>query len=247
MSFLIFSKQEIQTFRDAGKILRDCLDMLPSHVKPGITTHELDVIAERFIRERGGEPAFKGYHGYPATLCTSINEECVHGMPGKKALKEGDIISLDCGVRLRGLNTDACITVGVGPISKEAQHLLDVSKAALDRAVEVIKPGARVGDVSSAIQKVVEKGKCTVIRPLTGHGLGKNLHEFPDIPNYGRAGTGPTFPAWTVIAVEPIVSLGSNDIVEAGDGWTLLTEDNSLSCHFEHTILLTDEGCEVLA
>lgn len=247
MSFLVFNKREIESFRTAGKILRDCLQMLRGQVKAGMTTGELDLIAERFIREHGGEPAFKGYHGFPATLCVSINEECVHGMPGKRALKNGDIVSLDCGVRLNDLNTDACITVPVGKISSEAQHLLDVTKAALDRAVDVIKPGARIGDISSVIQKVVEKGQCTVIRPLTGHGLGRNLHEFPDIPNHGRAGTGPVLPAWTVIAVEPIVSLGSNDIRDAGDGWTLLTEDSSLSCHFEHTILLTEDGCEVLA
>ncbi len=247
MSFLVFNKREIESFRTAGKILRDCLQMLRGQVKAGMTTGELDLIAERFIREHGGEPAFKGYHGFPATLCVSINEECVHGMPGKRALKNGDIVSLDCGVRLNDLNTDACITVPVGKISSEAQHLLDVTKAALDGAVDVIKPGARIGDISSVIQKVVEKGQCTVIRPLTGHGLGRNLHEFPDIPNHGRAGTGPVLPAWTVIAVEPIVSLGSNDIRDAGDGWTLLTEDSSLSCHFEHTILLTEDGCEVLA
>lgn len=247
MSFNIFQKKEIDTFRQAGKVLRDCLEMLRSEARAGVTTHELDVMAEKFIRERGGEPAFKGYNGYTATLCTSVNEECVHGIPGNRVLHDGDIVSLDCGVRMNGLNTDACITVGVGNISKEAQHLLDTTQSALEAAVEVIRPGARVGDVSSTVQKVVEKAKCTVIRPLTGHGLGKNLHEFPDIPNHGRAGTGPVFPAWTVIAVEPIVSLGSNDIRETGDGWTLVTDDGSLSCHFEHTILLTDDGCEVLA
>lgn len=247
MSFNVFNQQEIQTFRKAGKILRECLEMLRDHVMPGITTGELDIIAERFIRERGGEPGFKGYNGYLYSTCISVNEECVHGLPGDRKLKDGDIVSLDCGVRLDGLNTDACITVGVGKISTEAQHLLDTTQSALEAAVEVIKPGVRVGDVSSAVQKVVEKAKCTVIRPLTGHGLGHHLHEFPDIPNHGRAGTGPVFPAGTVIAVEPIVSLGSNDIRETGDGWTLITDDGSLSCHFEHTILLTNNGCEVLA
>lgn len=242
-----FSPEQIATFRKAGIILRDCLEMLKAQVKPGITTAELDRLAEHFILSQGGEPAFKGYHGYPSTLCTSVNEECVHGMPGERVLAEGDIISLDCGVRVDGLNTDACITVPVGTISAEAQHLLDVTEKALKHAVSIIKAGTKVGDISSAIEDTIRKGKCAPIRPLTGHGLGYNLHEPPDIPNFGRKGSGPVLPAGTVIAVEPIVSLGSDDVRETGDGWTLITDDHSLSCHFEHTILVLDGGCEVLA
>jgi methionyl aminopeptidase len=247
MQMLTFKPAEIESFRKAGKILKECLEMLAPLAKEGITTLELDRIAEEFIVKHGGEPAFKGYHGYPYTLCTSVNEECVHGMPGPRELKDGDIVSLDCGVKIDGLHTDACITVGVGTISAEARHLLDIGKIALNRAVKTIRPGVRMGDVSSAIQKEIESGKCTPIRALTGHGLGRNLHEYPDIPNFGRKGTGPVIPAWTVIAVEPIVSLGSDDIRETGDGWTLVTDDHSLACHFEHTILVTETGCEVLA
>jgi methionyl aminopeptidase len=247
MTIKTFSPAEIASFKKAGEILRGCLGMLVPFAKPGATTGELDALAEAYILKHGGIPGFKGYHGYPSTLCISVNDECVHGMPGKRVLEEGDIASLDCGVVVNDLNTDACITVPIGEIDKDAQHLLDVTKRALDRAVEVIKPGIRVGDLSSAIQKVIEDGKCTAVRSLTGHGLGENLHENPDIPNFGRKGTGPVIPAWTVLAVEPIVSLGSQEVRESGDGWTLVTDDHSLSCHFEHTILVTDSGCEVLA
>lgn len=242
-----FTPAEIDSFRKAGRILRGCLEMLRPLAKPGITTLELDHLAEHYIIDHGGEPAFKGYHGYPHTLCISVNEECVHGIPGERVLKDGDIASIDCGVRIDGFNTDACITVGVGKISDEARNLLDVTQLALDRAVEVIKPGIRVGDLSASIEEVIKKGKLKPVRALTGHGLGKNLHEYPDIPNFGRHGTGSIIPAWTVLAVEPIVAVSTDDVRETGDGWTLITDDHSLSCHFEHTILVTDTGCEVLA
>jgi methionyl aminopeptidase len=234
MSFQIFNATEIESFRKGGKILRGCLDMLPQHVRPGVTTKQLD-------------PAFKGYHGFTGTLCTSINEECVHGIPGNRELIDGDIISLDCGVIYDGLYTDACTTVGVGQISKEAQHLLHVTENALADAVAFLKAGVRVGDLSSLIQQSVEKGGCRAVRSLTGHGLGKTLHQFPDIPNIGKAGTGPVFPANTVVAVEPIVALSADDVYTTDDGWTLITEDGSLSAHFEHTLLLLPDGCEVIA
>lgn len=243
----IFTPAEIDSVRKAGEILHECLAMLPQHVTPGITTEELDAIAEEYIREHGGHPAFKGYHGFTHTLCTSVNEECVHGIPGKRALKEGDIVSLDCGVLVDGLYTDACITVGVGSISAEAQKLLYVTKQALDDVVAIIKAGIRVGDISSSIQQTVEKGGFHAVKSLTGHGLGRTLHQTPDIPNIGRKGTGPVIPAHTVIAVEPIVSAGSDEVATTEDGWTLITEDRSLSAHFEHTLLITEEGCEVLA
>lgn len=243
----IFSTAEIDSFRKGGKILRDCLAMLAPLAVPGISTGELDRIAEQFIRDHGAKPAFKGYNGYPATLCTSVNEECVHGIPGKRVLKDGDVISLDCGVLLDGLNTDACVSVGIGKISKEASHLLDVTKAALDAAVGMLRPGIRVGDLSSAIQKVVEDGGLKIIRPLTGHGLGADLHQFPDIPNHGRRGTGAIFPIGTVVAIEPIVAIKSTDIRQLPDRWTLVTEHGDLSSHSEHTLLLTEDGCEVIA
>lgn len=247
MAFQIFTDAEIESFRKGGKILRGCLDMLTPLAVEGVTTKHLDTLAEEYIRDHGGEPAFMGFNGYPATLCISVNEECVHGIPGKRVLKDGDIVSLDGGVRFDELITDACVTVGVGDISDDAQHLLDTTKGALDHAVGILRAGIRVGDLSSAIQKYVEKNKCTVLRPLTGHGLGKGLHQYPDIPNHGRAGTGPVFPARTVIAVEPIVALGGTDVREQPDRWTLITNDGSLAAHFEHTLLLLDDGCEVIA
>lgn len=242
-----YGKGEIESFKKAAKILRECLQMLPAHVKPGITTMELDQIAEQFIRERGGKPAFKGYSGFPSTLCTSINEECVHAMPGKRKLEEGDIVSLDCGVIIDGLYTDACVTVGVGQIDADAQHLLDVTKRALAAAVGIIKAGIRVGDISAIIEKTAREGDCTPVKSLTGHGVGRDLHEYPDIPNSGKADNGPALPANTVIAVEPIFSLGGPHIRTMGDGWTISTEDGALSAHFEHTILVLDGRCEVLA
>ena len=243
----VFTDADLASFRKAATILRECLAMLPTHVKAGVTTIELDAIAEAFIRERGGIPAFKGYHGYPSTLCTSINEECVHGMPGDRVLEEGDIVSLDCGVIVDGLYTDACVTVGVGHLDAEAKHLLEVTKKALDAAVGIIKAGTRVGDISAIIEKTAKAGGCMPVKSLTGHGLGRNLHEFPDIPNSGHAGTGPMLPAGTVIAVEPILSLGGPEVRTTGDGWTIATEDGALSAHFEHTILVTENECEVLA
>lgn len=243
----VFSAGEIKSFRQAATILRDCLKMLPSHVKAGVTTLELDAIAEAFIRERGGKPAFKGYNGYPSTICTSINEECVHGMPSDRPLEEGDIVSLDCGVIIDGLYTDACVTVGVGTIDSDAQHLLDVTEQALGAAVNIIKAGIRVGDISEAIERTARAGNCTPVKSLTGHGLGRDLHAYPDIPNSGKAGAGPVLPAGAVIAVEPILSLGGPDVRTTGDGWTIVTDDGALSAHFEHTILVTENGCEVLA
>lgn len=243
----IFRPAEIESVRRAGSILRACLEMLAKEVKPGITTVELDKLAEDFIRHHGGEPAFKGYHNFPATLCVSVNDECVHGIPSMRVLEEGDVVSLDCGVVVDELYTDACITVPVGQVSKDAQRLLTVTKQALDDAVAIIKEGIRVGDISATIQKTVEGGGCTPVRSLTGHGLGRTLHQFPDIPNIGKMHTGAVLPAWTVIAIEPIVSLGSGEVRDGGDGWTLNIADGSWAAHFEHTVLVTPDGCEVLA
>ena len=243
-----FNAKDIDSFRHAGKILGECLKHMEGLVTEGITTKELDRAAEEFIRSHeGAEPAFLGYHGYPATLCTSVNEECVHGMPGERILKNGDVISVDCGVLYNGFYTDACRTFPVGKINKEAQRLLNVTNQALQDAVAVIKGGATVGDISSTVQATVEGAGLTVISALTGHGLGKTLHMYPDIPNYGVAGKGAKLPVNTVIAVEPIVCTGGDAIKEAPDNWTIMTKDGSLSAHFEHTILVTKEGCEVLA
>lgn len=243
----VFTPAEHASFRKAGAILGAALRHISAAAVPGVTTLALDALAEAFIRDHGGKPAFFGYNGYKYTLCTSINDECVHGIPSKRALSDGDIVSLDCGVIVDGLYTDACVTVGVGKLLPPAKRLLSVTKDALDAALHVLKGGVRVGDVSAAVQEVVERGGCHCIPVLTGHGLGTTLHQFPDIPNVGRAGTGPVLPAGTVIAVEPIVSLGSTNVFEADDGWTIKTRDGSLCAHFEHTVLLTKDGCEVIA
>lgn len=246
--FQIFSTEQIKSLRKGGKILRECLAYIAKLVKPEISTQALDDEAEKFIRASGGIPGFKGYKGYPATLCTSVNEECVHGIPGKKVLKEGDIISLDLGVLLDDLYTDACITVAVGEASPDALRLIQYTDDALSAALRVIRTGIRIGDISATIQEVVEGGGYTVLRALTGHGLGTNLHQYPDIPNFGASGKGPMIPFHTILAIEPIVSAGrSSGIVEGGDGWTLKTKDGALSAHMEHTVLVLEDGCEILA
>ena len=246
--FQIFTPAEITSMRRAGKILRECLQHTAKHVKPGITTLELDRIAEEFIRSHeGAVPAFKGYRNYPCTLCTSVNDQCVHGLPGKRVLKEGDIIALDCGVMVDKLYTDACISVGVGKISSEAETFLRESEAALEKACALIAPGVHIGDLSSTIQQHVESKGYSCVQSLTGHGLGATLHQFPDIPNTGTAGTGPVLPVHTIIAVEPITAMGGGSIRDEGDGWTISTKDGSLSAHFEHTVLVTEKGHEILA
>ena len=244
----MFTTEEIKSLRHAGKILAECLAYMGELVAPGVTTKELDQAAEQFIRNHNGAtPAFMGYHGYPATLCTSVNEECVHGLPGDRVLQEGDIISTDCGVLYKDLYTDACRTFSVGTISREAQHLLDVDQQALGDALGIIKAGVKVGDISACVQKTVEDAGLTIVSALTGHGLGKTLHQFPDVPNYGDPGSGPTLPLHTVIAVEPIVCTGKDGIRQSSDNWTISTKDGSLSAHFEHTVLIGEEGCEIIA
>ncbi len=243
----VFTDQEIASFRRAGTILADCLAMLRREAKAGVKTIDLDVLAESFIRSKGGLPAFKGYNDFPYTICTSINDECVHGMPGERVLKDGDIASLDCGVIIDGLYTDAAITVPVGIVSADARRVIEASEAAMQAVLPIIRAGVRVGDISSCIEKTVHGFKCEPVRSLTGHGLGRTLHLFPDIPNLGKAGSGAELPAGTVVAIEPIVALGKGEVVQAPDGWTLKTVDGSLSSHTEHTILVTTGGCEVLA
>ncbi len=244
--FQIFTPRQIASLRRGGAILRRCLQHVASLVHPGVKTQELDAAAESFIRAEGALPAFKRYQGYPATLCTSVNEQCVHGIPGDRVLVEGDIISLDCGVLLDHLYTDACITVPVSRISPKAEHLLDVTERALGNALSILRAGLNVGDISSTIQRTVEAEGFHPVRSLTGHGLGTSLHQFPDVPNWGEAGTGPIFPMGTIVAIEPIISAGSDRVTEAADGWTLSTADSALSAHFEHTVLVLQGGCEVL-
>lgn len=216
-------------------------------MKPGITTQALDTAAETFIRDCGGIPAFKGFRGFPASLCISVNEECVHGIPGARILREGDIVSLDGGVIVDRLYTDACVTVPVGRIDEKAARLLAVTEEALALAVGMVRAGVHVGDISSTIGMFVRKQGFKPVRGVTGHGLGTELHQFPDIPNDGKAGLGAVIPAGTLLAIEPIVSAGVDRVREAADGWTLCIEDSSWAAHFEHTVFVTDTGCEIIA
>ncbi|MDO8469121.1 MAG: type I methionyl aminopeptidase [Candidatus Peribacter sp.] len=244
--FQIFNEKEIASLRKGGRILHDCLRHVSALVEPGVTTGFLDSMAEAFIRDHGGIPGFKGYQGFPATLCTSVNDVCVHGIPGAQELKPGDMISIDCGVVLDGLNTDACVTVPVGVISPLAQRLMDTSRDALDQAITIVKAGIHVGDISSTVEKLARARGFAPIRALTGHGLGTTLHQYPDIPNVGTAKTGPVLPSMTLIAIEPIISAGSDAIVEGDDGWAIYAKDHALIAHFEHTLLVLQGGNEVL-
>lgn len=246
--FQIFSPQQIESLRHGGGILRACLDYCASIVKEGITTEELDIKAEEFIRSHeGAEPAFKGYRNFPATLCTSVNEVCVHGLPGNQTLQNGDIISIDCGVLYNALYTDACLTVAIGEIDSGKSKLLNVTRQALYDGLSVIKDGTRTGDISAAVQKTVENNGFNVVKALTGHGLGDNLHQFPDIPNFGKPDSGYYLPANTIIAIEPIVTAGRDGIKEAPDKWSVIMKDGAPTAHFEHTVLVTQGGYEIIA
>ncbi|MDD5026325.1 MAG: type I methionyl aminopeptidase [Candidatus Peribacteraceae bacterium] len=245
--FQVFTEKEIASLREGGKILHECLKRVAGMVRPGVKTITLDQEAQRFICSHPGAiPGFKGYHGYPAALCTSVNDECVHGIPSERVLKEGDIISLDCGVLYHNLYTDACVTVAVGSVTPEARNLMEKTSQALASAISVVRAGAKVGDLSAIIEEIAKSGGFTPVRFLTGHGLGSNLHQFPDIPNSGKAGTGPILPLSTIIAVEPIICTGNGAIHEKDDGWTIMTDDGSICAHEEHTLLILPTGCEIL-
>lgn len=247
--FQIFTPEQIDSLRKGGAILRDCLQYLKPLAVSGVSTLELDTKAEEFIRGRGGKPAFLGYHGFTGTLCTSVNDRVVHGIPSSEdVLQDGDIISMDCGVIYDDLYTDACVTVPVGNVPKDVLLFLQTVSDALENVVKTtVKAGAQVGDISAFIEQEIRRGGYTPIRVLTGHGLGTTLHQFPDVPNVGKAGTGPVLPAGTMIAIEPIAAMGREDVYTSTDGWTVLTKDKSMACHFEHSLLLTDTGCEVIA
>lgn len=248
-TFQIFSPAQVTSIRAAGAILHDCLAHLRPLVVPGVSTLTLDQAAEAFIRARGGEPAFKGYHGFPGTLCTSRNDVVVHGIPAADDIvEEGDIVSLDCGVKLDGLYTDACITVAAGRIDPSVQDfLLTVSTALEDVIASVVKAGVRVGDISAFIQKRLQSKGYEPVRVLTGHGLGTDLHQYPDVPNLGKAGTGPVLPAGAYIAIEPIAVMGSPDVFTDSDQWTIRTKDASRACHYEHCLFVTESGAEIVA
>jgi methionyl aminopeptidase len=240
------SPEEIDRMARAGEVLVATLDMLEGKIRAGVTTAELDAAAERFIRSRGATPTFKGYRGFPGSICASPNAMVVHGIPGFYALASGDVISIDVGVTLEGWVADAARTFPVGEIDQTAQNLLAATRASLDAGVEQCQPGNRMGDLSRAIQRVAEGAGLSVIRSLVGHGIGRSMHEDPQVPNYGRPGKGPLLEEGMVLAVEPMTTAGRAGVRVAGDGWAIFSQDGSPAAHFEFTIAITADGPRIL-
>jgi methionyl aminopeptidase len=240
------SRAEIEKMRRSGLIVAGTLSKLRQMVAPGITTRELDVVAESTIRAAGAIPTFKGYRGFPASICASVNDEVVHGIPSDRRLKEGDIIKLDCGATLDGYVGDAAISVAVGEVSPEVARLLEVTRESLLKAIEKMIAGNRLYDVSYAVQQHVEERGFSIVRDFCGHGIGQRMHEDPQVPNYGRPGTGPVLKEGWVLAIEPMVNEGSFEVKVLSDGWTVKTRDGKASSHFEHTIAVTEDGPRVL-
>lgn len=242
----IKSAREIELLRIAGKITGDTHKYLIPFIKPGITTKELDELAYNYIISQGATPSFKGYNGFPGTICASVNEEVVHGIPKNRKLKNGDIISIDIGACYKGYHGDSAWTYPVGEISEEKQYLLKHTEQSLYEGLSVIKDHIRVGDIGNKIENYAKKYNLGVVKELVGHGVGSNVHEEPDVPNYGKPNTGPILKEGMVIAVEPMLNLGTADIFILDDEWTIITADNSPSAHFEHTVLITKDGFEIL-
>ena len=240
------SPGEIEKMRAANALVANVLAELAAVVAAGVTTRDLDVLAERLVREGGAEPAFQGYRGYPATLCASVNEQVVHGIPSKRQLLEGDIVSLDMGVKLNGFFGDSAVTVAVGRISEDAQRLLRVTQEALEHGIGQARVGGRISDIGHAIQEHVERHGFSVVREFVGHGIGAALHEEPQIANYGEPGRGPRMVEGMVLAIEPMVNIGRPAVKVLSDGWTAVTRDGSLSAHFEHTVAVTRQGPSIL-
>lgn len=237
---------EVQLIKESAQILGKAHGEVAKHIKEGVKTSYLDKIAEEYIRDNGGVPSFKGYNGFPATLCISVNEVVVHGFPGDYILKDGDIISVDCGVFHQGFHSDCAYTYPVGEVSPAVLSLLKVTRESLYLGIEKAVFGNRIGDIGHAIQKFVESKGFTVVRELVGHGLGKNLHEAPEVPNYGKRGSGTPLKSGMVIAIEPMINLGTRNIVQERDGWTIRTADRKASAHFEHTVAIFEDRTEIL-
>lgn len=240
------SQREIAIMSQAGKIAAMVLDRIEKEIRPGIKTIELDEIAHQLIRSQGGQPAFKGYRGYPSSICASVNEEVVHGIPGPRRLQEGDIIGIDVGVKLDGYYADTARTFSVGEITPEIRELVETTKESLYLGIEKAHKGNRLSDISSAVQECVEAKGYSVIRQFVGHGIGANLHEEPQIPNYGSPGQGPLLKEGMVLAIEPMVSQGDYEVEILADGWTAVTKDREWSAHFEHTVAITTDGPRIL-
>ena len=246
MSIIIKSDREIAVMRQAGRIVAAVLGVLSEQVRPGMKTKELDIITAREADRLGAKPSFKGYRGFPANLCVSVNDEVVHGIPGERVLDEGDIVSLDFGAIFMGFQGDAAVTIGVGEISSQAKQLMETTEGALKAGIAAAHPGARLGDISAAIQHYAESRGYSVVREYTGHGIGREMHEEPQIPNFGLPGTGPILKKGMTLALEPMVNAGDWRTRLGDDHWTVFTADGSLSAHFEHTIAITDGEPEVL-
>ena len=248
MAVVLKSSQEIEKMRRAGRVVREVLEYVRSLATPGATTLDLENAADKRMTELGAKPAFKGYHGFPAVLCTSINSEVVHGIPSaKRVLKEGDIVSIDCGAIVDGYYGDAAITVPVGQrIDPKTDRLLKVTEQSLHAGIAAVKPGATLGDIGAAVQSVVEAEGFSVVRDFVGHGIGSKMHEDPQVPNFGEAGRGMKLKAGMVIAIEPMVNAGRPDVRVLRDGWTAVTDDGSMSAHFEHTVAVTHTGARIL-
>ncbi|MDX5338808.1 MAG: type I methionyl aminopeptidase [Cyclobacteriaceae bacterium] len=240
------SSEEVQKIKESADILGRAHGEIAKNIKEGVKTSYLDKIAEEFIRDHGAVPSFKGYNGFPASLCISVNEVVVHGFPSEYELKDGDIISVDCGVFHQGFHSDSAYTYPIGEVSPSVLALLQATRDSLYLGIEQAKSGNRVGDIGHAIQKFVEAKGYTVVRELVGHGVGKNLHEGPEVPNYGKKGSGPLLKQGMVIAIEPMINLGSRNIVQERDGWTIRTADRKPSAHYEHTVAIFEDRTEVL-
>ena len=243
---ILKSEREISYLRDAGRIVAETIDIVKQAAKPDVTTLELDQIAEKYIKSRGAIPAFKGYHGFPGNICASVNEEVVHGIPGLRKLKIGDTVSVDIGTVINGYYGDAAVTIPIGSIDAEVQRLLDVTEESLYKGIEQAVVNNRLSDISHAVQKVAETHGYGVVRDYVGHGIGRSMHEDPQVPNYGPPGRGPRLKPGMTLAIEPMINMGTPDVKTLDDGWTVITSDGKRSAHFEHTIAITDDGPEIL-
>ncbi|MCI9086452.1 MAG: type I methionyl aminopeptidase [Clostridia bacterium] len=243
----IKSAKQVEKMRESAQITKEALELLEKHIKPGVNTAQLDKIAYDFIISKGARPNFLNYNGFPGSICASVNDEVVHGIPSKKAiLKEGDIISIDMGAVKDGWHSDAARTFAVGKISDEAQKLIDVTRESFFEGIKYLRHGSKLGDVSSAIQNYVESHGYSVVRDLVGHGIGQNLHEDPSVPNFGKAGHGVKIAAGMTLAIEPMVNEGAYNVSVLDDDWTIVTDDGKLSAHYENTVLITKDGYEIL-
>jgi methionyl aminopeptidase len=240
-------RREIEAIREAARLVARTLDMLGREIRPGVTTAALDRLAETFIRDHGGRPAFKGYRGFPATICPSVNEEVVHAIPGPRRLEDGDLVGVDVGVEMGGYYGDSARSFAVGTVGEEVERLMQVTREALMAGIARARGGNRVGDISHAIQTHVERHGFSVVRSLVGHGIGREMHEEPPVPNFGPPDRGPRLMIGQVLAIEPMVNAGGSDVVTREDGWTVVTKDGSRSAHFEHTIAIGPNGPEILS